>query len=441
MLSYCLPQSIPRVLSELPQTMDETYERVLNEIEAFKRHQAHRLLQCLVVAIRPLRIEELAEILALDFDNTRDGLPQLIEDWRWDDQEEAVLTTCSSLITVVNDDSQRVVQFSHFSVKEFLTSGRLAAPSAEVSHFRILPEPAHTVIAKSCLGILLQLDDGVGDVEEKRLPLAEYAAKHWVDHAQFEKVSTHVEDGTRRLFDPAAPHFSAWLKLYDIDEGWTTFADRGDECRGSPLYYASMCGFHDLIERLIDEHPGQVNDLCGRCLSPLVTALHKRHFDVAELLYQRGADVGITGYGNLTPLHAASMDGSVDIAEWLLAHGVDAMSQQDDGHTPLHLAARNGRLEFVRMLMGHGVILDGRNKEGRTPLHLASEFGHAEIVWLLLRHGADIVTQDPSRGTPLYLALSNPSPRSAEKVRLLIEYGADVDPHDERRTSDPHPEP
>ena len=168
-------------------------------------------------------MEELAEILALDFDNTKDGVPQLKEDWRWKDRQEAVLSTCSSLVTVIGRDSQRVVQFSHFSVKEFLTSDRLATSSAEVSHFHILPEPAHTVIAKACLGILLQSDDGEGDVNANRSSLATYAAEHWVDHAQFETVSTHLEEGMRQLFDSEKPYFEGWLNLHDIDRSWYAF--------------------------------------------------------------------------------------------------------------------------------------------------------------------------------------------------------------------------
>ena len=167
MLQNCLPQNIPQILSELPASLDETYERILKEIGMVNRHHAYRLLQCLTVAIRPLRVEELAEILALDFDNTKDGVPQLKENWRMKDQQEAVLSTCSSLIAVVKSDSHLVVQFSHFSVKEFLTSDRLATSRPEVSHFYILPESAHTVIVKACLGILLRSDDGVGDVKTR----------------------------------------------------------------------------------------------------------------------------------------------------------------------------------------------------------------------------------------------------------------------------------
>jgi hypothetical protein len=73
------------------------------------------------VAIRPLRVAELAEVLAVDFDDA-EGIPKLNPDWRWEDQEQALLIACSSLIAIVEAGDSRVVQFSHFSVKEFLTS-------------------------------------------------------------------------------------------------------------------------------------------------------------------------------------------------------------------------------------------------------------------------------------------------------------------------------
>ena len=80
------------------------------------------MLQCLVVAFRPLRVEELAELLAFEFDSAPGGIPKYCAAW---DQTQAVLSTCSSLVTIVNDDWYgRQVQFSHFSVKEFLMSNR-----------------------------------------------------------------------------------------------------------------------------------------------------------------------------------------------------------------------------------------------------------------------------------------------------------------------------
>src|ERR1700761_3125496 len=125
-LRRCLAPSVRHVLEELPETLDETYERILQEIPKANRVHAHRLLQCLTVAARPLRVQELAEVLAVDF-SAAGGVPKLNEDWRWKDQEQAVLTACSSLITIVNFQDSQMVQFSHYSVKEFLTSDRLDA--------------------------------------------------------------------------------------------------------------------------------------------------------------------------------------------------------------------------------------------------------------------------------------------------------------------------
>src|SRR5258708_28651876 len=76
------------------------YERRLEEINEPNRALAQRVLHCLVAATRPLRVAELAEVLAVDFDNA-EGIPRLNPGWRWEDQEQALLFACSSLIVIV----------------------------------------------------------------------------------------------------------------------------------------------------------------------------------------------------------------------------------------------------------------------------------------------------------------------------------------------------
>ena len=123
-LRHSFPVAIRHTLNNLPKTLDETYEQILLGIAEAKRDSALCLLQSLTVAIRPLRVEELAEVLALQF--VPGQSPEYRADWRPVDSHEAVLTACASLVTVVAQvDGSQVVQFSHFSVKEFLTSDRL----------------------------------------------------------------------------------------------------------------------------------------------------------------------------------------------------------------------------------------------------------------------------------------------------------------------------
>ena len=410
-----------QTLNELPESLDDTFERILMEIKRTNQTRAYQILQCLSVAVRPLRVEELAEIFALDFDRTRtEGTPMLNGNWRWEDHEQAVLSTCPSLITIVDNGHSRVVQFSHFSVKEFLTSDRLATSRSNISRFHIALEDAHTTLAQACLATLLRLDGSSSiDQVERDFPLAKYACQHWAEHAQFGTVSLRIKDGMEHLFDPTRPHCLAWLRSYNIDDHWNRFGNAW-VARGSPLYYASLCGFRDLAEHIINGHPEQVNATGGRRHSPLAAALCKGHFQVAELLHQHGASVNATDY-NKTLLQAASVDGRSDVVRWLLERGADPNSQQNDHVPPIHLATVNGRPEVIQTLLEYGVDIHSTDKDGRTPLHLASSSGKVEVVRLLLEHGANANLVDNDGCTPLSLTWTT------EVERLLLGHDASPD--------------
>ena len=238
-LRHCLPPSVGRILEELPETLDETYERVLKEINKANRDHAYHLLQCLTVALRPLRVEELAEVLAIDFDAPADrGIPRSNPNWRWTDHHQAVLSTCSSLIAIVDDRGYQVVQFSHFSVKEFLTSNRLACSSGDISRYHILLEPANTILAQTCLGVLLRLDDRVDGNVFDDIPLLEYAARYWIDHARFENVSSLIRDAIEDFLDADIPHWT-WSQLQMVDVSWELYSGRARDSH-FPLYFASL---------------------------------------------------------------------------------------------------------------------------------------------------------------------------------------------------------
>ena len=57
----CIPARIQHALAELPETLDETYQRTLREIDKANLEFAHRLFQFVAVASRPLRVQELAD--------------------------------------------------------------------------------------------------------------------------------------------------------------------------------------------------------------------------------------------------------------------------------------------------------------------------------------------------------------------------------------------
>jgi hypothetical protein len=240
------PAAIRRTLDELPGALDATYERTLLGIEKKKREYAHRLFQCLFIAIRPLRVEELANVFAIRFDTNK--LPRYYEDWRPEDTH-AVLSACSSLIVTVNVHGSPITQFSHCSVREYLTSDRLANAGKDLSRYHISLQSAHTMLAQASLGILLHLDDHIDKKIMEKFPFANYAARHWVDHARFENVVDNIQDAMERLFDWCKPHFRTWVWIYDIDHPFREHMSATHPTRppATPLYYATLCGSAALL--------------------------------------------------------------------------------------------------------------------------------------------------------------------------------------------------
>ena len=452
-LRHCYSSSVRQTLDKLPKTLDETYERVLKEIKEPDRERAFCLMQCLVVAIRPLRVEEVAEVLAVDLGDK--DMPKLNTS-RWEDEEQALLASCSSLITIVEsnvksdagfdvepDEGQklsRIVQFSHFTVKEYLTSARLAASSGDISQYYIDLKPAHTILAQACMAVLLRWDDpveegGAGNSSH----LARYAAEHWVAHAQYEEVSSCIRKAMEHLFDVGKPYFATWLELYDID----TDAQEGSAFRmftirtgrGSPLYYAARCGFQDLVKHLVRNDPKQVNATGGYFVTPLVAALAGEHFQTAKFLYDNGADPNSRGFDETTPLQSAAFYGEFEMVQLLLKYKADVHARRDDGQTILHFALQgydgSGRRpdfdvsssNVTRLLLKHGAGVNARMDDGSTPLHVAALLGRVKAIHVLLEHGADVNARKNDNTTTLHEAAFS---GSVEAIRVLLEHGADA---------------
>jgi ankyrin repeat protein len=388
-----------------------------------------------------LRVEELAEVLAIDFDTSSNrGIPQLHPSLRWDDQHQAVLSTCSSLITIVeyeeaNNSWTQVVQFSHFSVKEFLTSNRLASLSENLSFYHIALEPAHTILALACSGVLLRLDDRVNEDNVGDMPLVKYAFRHWFDHARFGNVSSHIRDVMEYFFDADKQHWTAWCRLQTMEVSWPRFSHH-ESLDAFPLYFAALGGFYDLVEHLLGKNPEHINVKGGRMMTPLVAALGGKHFQVAELLYQNGANVDVRDRSGDTPLREACKAGFLDIVQLLINHGADVNAHGYAGLTPLHTAAIYGHLPTVRLLVEHNADIHIRTKRGKTPLHVVTgshpKPNHIDIMRVLLKHGADPNARDYGGSTPLHRSpwFGGGYRRrvgTAEGTRLLLEHGAIID--------------
>jgi ankyrin repeat protein len=421
-----MPSSIRKALNELPTTLDETYERALEGIPKEKRKHARHLFQCLLVAIRPLNVEELAELFAIEFE--QDMAPSFREGWRPANAEDAVLSACSTLISVIEDEDSKVVQFSHFSVKEFLTSDRLRTSEiGNIRPYHIPLDSAHTILARACLAVLLQMDENVDKERLKTFPLAFYAAQHWVAHAKYENVASQIEDLMEQLFNPSKPYLAAWTWIHDIDSYWTretirSLNDRPRRLEATALYYAMLCGFSGLANYLILTHGEDVNANCGNHGTPLHAASYGGHLDAVRLLLTHGAHVNTTN-DRKTPLSSAYNGRHLDVMRLLLEHGAHVDVYYSGNGLLLHGASLHGRVDVVHLLLQHNADVNAKGGIEDTPLHQASWSGQARVAQLLLEHGAGVNALDKFQNTPLYHASTR---NHLAVVRVLLGHGADV---------------
>jgi hypothetical protein len=149
---------LQKSLTTLPSTLDETYDRILCAINDDDSQYAIRILRWLAFSKRPLQVEEVAEVVAIDPE--RD--PAFDRDEVLEDPLD-VLAICSSLVTIATNDKHmrkssgstgKVVLLAHYSVKEYLTSGRCRQD--RVIRYNMQDTTCNEFIARSCLGYLLQ---------------------------------------------------------------------------------------------------------------------------------------------------------------------------------------------------------------------------------------------------------------------------------------------
>ena len=423
-----------QTLTSLPKTLDDTYARILCNIDEQFNHcnrDILKILQWLTFSARPLRLEEVAEILAIDVDQT----PRFDPERRWPEPRD-ILRICSSLITItmhssdasvqddLNEDSQdqdtysvaesidaqgpiTYVRLAHFSVKEYLVSDRVRQGMA--SHYSIREIESHGILAEDCIAYLLQFDEPDPLTSESLAlsPLAHYAAKFWVNHAK------HAERGPIKsttllsfeLLISDRVGFLNWIRIANPDYfGRWEKLDLGLEDLASPLYYASQAGLFEQVKMLIERRM-DVNVPGGEYGNPLQVASHLGYKDVVQVLLDNGADVNIRGGRWINALQAASFQGHLDILQVLLENGADVNAEGDAYYGNALQAASLGEHEhIIPFLIESGANVNARGGYYGNALQAASYLGRDDRVQVLLDNGADVNAQGGFFGNALQAA-------------------------------------
>ena len=183
---------------------------------------------------------------------------------------------------------------------------------------------------------------------------------------------------------------------------------------------------HDIakVQRLIDS--GVDVNARGSIGNPLLASAvfysgHYQSTEIIERLIDAGADVNAIGALGRPILHSATDDSTLAALELLLAAGADPNAPDAQGDSALFGAIQASGA--TRALVNAGADPNSLDRNGNPVLYTAFLYGTIEVVRILLDSGADMNVSNASREPILLGAYSG----GAEKLRLALEAGADVD--------------
>ncbi|KAL6714576.1 hypothetical protein ACLMJK_008001 [Lecanora helva] len=465
---------LEKTLHSLPKTLDDTYARILDELDEDLVEYVDRILAYLICSFHPIAVQELAEIVPIVAEGDVYYDPR-----RKFRESRAILHMCKGLVTTSKSSrsiaqpdsgvSLEEIRFAHFSVKEYLVSGRVA-PS-KTAKFHLEERLAHQVLASLCIRYLhychqenycekpgfLEIGDNYLDVAA----FAPYAASFWSCHlreARLESSSAIYKECLKIFIEPALLQDSIRLrdlgyKQHDVlapifgneSPAYPSFEYTIDLKLLPPIYYASILGLDHIVSLLLSEG---ADPNCGtREGTCLAAAVAGNNYSTVKLLLARGADVdlpvlqavmdGESCYSK-TPLHEAVHRRNKSMVVLLLANKADpnlARWQLDHfnthdypkTNTALEEAVNRGERDLVSLLLDAGAdpnAIGGDN--GRALEFIATCTTDNGIMELLLMAGADPNLTSNASG------IQSPLFRSAlfgnrKHVDLLVKWGVDLE--------------
>lgn len=194
------------------------------------------------------------------------------------------------------------------------------------------------------------------------------------------------------------------------------------------IYTAAWIGDLDAVRKLLDLAP-ELADACDPAcdvarITPLTHAVYSDQIEVARLLLQRGASVGVN---SVRLVRAAANRGDEALTDLLLEHGADPaemgagtwvmypaiadrllalganVNQESGAWIGLCCTGNSGHREnpeLARAMLRCGADVTVRYK-GRTALHCAAKAGFVRVVEALIEHGGDVNALSNRGLTPL----------------------------------------
>jgi len=437
-------------LRELSPDLSEIYGRMLLQIESRRRRTSSGILLWVMMAIRPLTLQELAAAIGIQ-SSALITIEQAVRDQ---------VALCGPFLKLRDQE----VGLVHQSARDYLLRKEPDSDSV-LEDFRIKPEEAHLELARTCFDCIehsalqyrpLDFDNGSCSQEP---PLLKYAALYWPEHARC--CSTRVielfnlseslrsffqtdsslrknwwETYTRakpwpRLSAPPVLHIACsfgivpWVRAL-LSETWMSrfhkLADKQDENGQTALHWAARGGYKEVVHLLLDRG-ADVSVKNNDGLTALEWAALREDKAMVQLLLNRGADVNLKHNNRSVVLDWMATMGYELVVQPLLGPRADINVKSNDGQLVLHMVALVGYEAMVRLLLDHGADVNAKDNYGWTALHIAALKGHEAVVRLLLERKADVNAKGNDGWTPLHSATCE---GHMAVVQLLLGCGADV---------------
>jgi ankyrin repeat protein len=372
---------ILKALENLPATLEETYDRILRNIDAPSREQAITALHWMSFSSRPLGFDEFAELMAL---NGQDDPVLDVED-RFSNPNEALRFLPGLVTSSINKDKDEIVTFSHFTVREYLLSGPMSIGNLT---YTFEDKIAHETIAELCFRYMIQVMDVSKSWRQLKseYPLFYYAATHSFAHASKslnESLTSLIMDFTV----PGSKCWESWTQAFGINSKGDVIIELRDAVPASPLYYVACFGLSTIVKAIV-ARDGNIDDDVGFYGTPLQAAARFDREEIVKFLLEQGADPNHRSGFDRSALHAAVLQWNETIVDMLLDHGADLNWDRQTGETSdaddaLRVAVTQGSESMVRKILtrGEGVFPETAYKS----LFLnAAHWGHVDLVNLIM---------------------------------------------------------
>ncbi|KAF2121937.1 hypothetical protein BDV96DRAFT_134213 [Lophiotrema nucula] len=413
-------------LQALPSTLDETYARILKNVDPHLSRDALRVLSFLCFSAEEVTVEEIADVLAIDPETNEYDVEMRIQN------PADILRICGSLVT---RRPTGTFNLSHYTVKEFLTSGRILQSS--LKHFHIRERTAETMIAKASLIYLAFYDQQRKGPPSSRhvhflSPFTHYALNHWVAHFSRAANVSELLPFVIQLLYRGGSGFLHWGMLagdgrnrFHIETPQLSLSARDDIV----LYLATLMSCPELVDVAL-KRGANINGLGGEHGTALNVAALSGKKSFLELLFDRGADVNVQSGVYGSALQAAAAFGQLDIMSSLISRGADVNASGGIYGAPILAAmySEDNCAETVELLMNAGCNLRIPGRYAGNPssegfislLSVAAHYGIEPVVRLLLERNVD---PNEDNAAALQFALDESQTDIAD---ILISKGAMV---------------